>query len=312
MTELYSTMEYMDEIGFKDLLPQLPPKKFGLPATPPSGSSLSRQPPSNEALPTQQDPWPPKLKDSPDGLNLPTRADYSSRLTPDQILAQAGYGPQTTLSPLSPVNIGRLTCKEPPRLSSIDTSWIEGAQSLEELAKGLESCRNCLLFQSRLTVIPGRGPIGAPIFFIFDTPSQEMGKERRFPIGLEAELFDNIVTKGLKSTQDQIYVTALSKCPVPDPANYPETFPMKACSHIVFREIELVSPKVVVSLGARPSQILSGMVKSSFLFLKRQHLIIGRTKKIPLKVTFDLPTIIDNLDIKKEFWRDLKEVLAIL
>jgi DNA polymerase len=194
----------------------------------------------------------------------------------------------------------------------VDDSWIEGANTLEELNLALESCRNCLLSQTRKAVIPGRGPVGAPIFFVFDTPSPEALPGRSIPTGAEAELFDNIITKGLKLNPQDVYLTPISKCPVPDPSEYPESFPMKACARFLFRELELVGPKVVVTLGSRPPKILTGMEKTQFIYLKRQKLIIGRANKVPLIVTYDLPTIMDSVEIKREFWNDLKEVLKLL
>ncbi|MDR1677009.1 MAG: hypothetical protein LBS44_01300 [Deltaproteobacteria bacterium] len=203
-------------------------------------------------------------------------------------------------------------CKEPQKISTVDTAWIEAVNSLDDLNKALSSCRNCHLHQTRKAVIPGRGPKGAPIFFVFDTPGLEANDGLRIPYGPEAELFDNIITKGLKMSPDNIYVTAISKCAVPDPTNYPETFPMKACLHLLYREIDLVGPRVVIALGARPSQILTGLDIKNFLTLKQQQMIITKTKKIPLKMTFDLPSIMENVDIKKEFWNDLKKVLSFL
>jgi DNA polymerase len=148
--------------------------------------------------------------------------------------------------------------------------------------------------------------------FIFDIPGPEAIQSLAIPNGPEADLFDNIVDKGLKMTADQVYVTAISKCPVPDPANYPETFPLKACAHFLFREIELVGPKVIVALGDKPALRLSGLERTSFQFLRGQRLIIGRAKKIPLKVTYDLPTIMECVDIKREFWNDLKGAMKFL
>jgi DNA polymerase len=266
------------------------------------------------------------------GVDSPDWAPKANvkRVSPNEVLAQAGIDrpwletadpPQSEVdqrnhSQLSPSDYKKsdykTTCKEPPTLPNVDTSWIEQAKNLDELSESLKSCRNCLLSQNRQAVIPGRGPVGAPIFFVFDTPALEALEGFRIPYGPEAELFDNIITKGLKMKPEEVYVTALSKCPLPDPVNYPETFPMKACSHIVFREIELVDPKVVVSLGAKPSQILSGMEKTKFIFLKRKDMVIGRARKVPFVVTYDLPIILEHIEIKRVFWADLKKVMALL
>jgi DNA polymerase len=177
----------------------------------------------------------------------------------------------------------------------------------------LESCRDCLLHQTRKTVIPGQGPVGAPIFFIFDTPSLDSVSSRSLLNGPEAELFHNIVTKGLQMKPEEVYLTAISKCPIPEDAyDFPETYPMKACSRILFRELELVGPKVAITLGDRPPKILTGSDKASFIYLRNQNMVIGRINKIPLIVTYDLPTIMEFVEIKREFWNDLKSALKLL
>jgi uracil-DNA glycosylase family 4 len=130
-------------------------------------------------------------------------------------------------------------------------------------------------------------------------------------VGPELEFFETVITKGLKLKPEDVYVTPISKCPLPDPANYAETFPMKACVNTLFREIELVGPKAVVALGETPATHLTG-TQMRFAFQRQSKWVIGRGQKVPLKVTFDLPTVMELIEIKREFWSDLKEVIAFI
>ncbi|MDR2368102.1 MAG: hypothetical protein LBF58_08355 [Deltaproteobacteria bacterium] len=308
LTDLYAALAYAGGVGLSELMPKIPAKK--LPLAGPGPAPDGYRPDPRPAPRTQVRPAPGTERPKP-----PAWAHRAgpTRQGPDEIMAQAGYEPlpRARAAGQAPAR-ARRACKEPPRLPSLDLSWIGKANSLGELNAGLDSCRNCLLSQDRVATVPGRGPVGAPIFFVLDTPPAEAAEGRRIPLGAEAELFENVVTKGLKLTLDDVYVTPLSKCPVPDPSNYPETFPMKACSHILFREIELVGPKAVVTLGERPAKILSGLEKSHFVFLRNENFLIGRAKKVPMKATYDLPTIIELIEAKREFWNDLKQVLKII
>jgi uracil-DNA glycosylase family 4 len=148
--------------------------------------------------------------------------------------------------------------------------------------------------------------------FVFGPPPLEAITNRAIPVGPEAEFFESVITKGLKYSADQVYVTSVSKCPVADPGSFEENFPMKACLNTLFREIELVGPKAVVALGETAAKQLTGMEKTQFAFLRHNKWVIGRGQKAPMRVTFDLPTVMELIDIKREFWNDLKVVLSLI
>ncbi|MDR2387456.1 MAG: hypothetical protein LBE80_07745 [Deltaproteobacteria bacterium] len=382
--EVYAALEYLDEMGFSELLPPLSAKKIPRPQLDfdafsfiqdknldSSQGGSYRVDPYAATAPAKTYRQPVKKPSVQDVLKSPAAAPAKSpgkRLSPAEIMAEAGYEPLppksyekaaprdpsygqgygqgygqnyrsdpypdyqdsrgpvqrssssqarsgpawAAVAPPAKAKVYGRVCKEPPRIQSLDLSWIEGSQTIEELNQALPSCQNCSLYQNNKGVIPGRGPAGAPLIFVFDPPSYEAIPTRSIPVGPELEFFETVLTKGLKLKPEQVYVTSISKCPLPDPGNYLETFPMKACLNALFREIELVGPKAVISLGETAAKNITGMENNKFAFLRQSKWVIGRAKKVPMKVTFDLATVMELIDIKREFWKDLKEVLVLI
>jgi uracil-DNA glycosylase family 4 len=152
--------------------------------------------------------------------------------------------------------------------------------------------------------------VGAPILFVIDQPPPEAARTGQYPSGPELALLDDIVSKGLRMDPGDVYVTPLAKCPRPDP-DYQDTYPLKACAHVAHREIELVRPKAVVAMGRLVPGFLGGLESLSFDSLRSKKLTIG-PRRIPLKATYDLATILESLDCKRLFWEDLKAVMRLL
>jgi DNA polymerase len=193
----------------------------------------------------------------------------------------------------------------------IRTDWIEKAQTLSELNKGLAGCLNCSLCESGTGHFPGSGPVGAPLMIVLEPPVGRSVAGGRLPVvGAEAELLGNIVSKGLKMSQDDVYVTPICKCSVPDDFK-PDPWPLRVCSHILHKEIALVGPKVVLAMGPSCSDALSGGRNISLYLLRRRKPRITPLR-IPLRMSFGLASMVEDPIIKKEFWRDLKEVMLTM
>jgi DNA polymerase len=256
--------------------------------------------------------------DIPKATPKPTPAKPKPKPKPksiEQEVTDYGYPPleespdvQTPPKPLDeykPVNIG------PPNSPDIDHAWIDSASTLEELNQGIISCQNCLLGKGKTPAYRGHGPKGAPIFFVLEPPIQ--GTDPDSPYSVSADqwvLFQNIVSKGLKLRMEDIYFTPICKCPVQDDFR-PQLFPLKVCSHIIYKEIELVKPRVVLTMGPSSSETM-GASKPTSLYLLRQRKLNVSGTDIPLRMTFGLATMVEDPIIKRECWDDLKAVKKIL
>jgi uracil-DNA glycosylase len=118
---------------------------------------------------------------------------------------------------------------------------------LTELAAEVSACTQCILHKSRVKAVPGEGPENASIMFIGEGPGFNENQQGRPFIGAAGHFLDELLHSiGLK--RDQVYITNVVKCRPPgnrDPL--PEE--IEACRQYLDRQISLIKPKVIVTLG---------------------------------------------------------------
>ena len=119
--------------------------------------------------------------------------------------------------------------------------------SLEEIAQLVHVCADCSLSASRTNGVPGEGPPDAEIMFIGEGPGYYEDRQGRPFVGPAGKLLDELLaTIGLR--REEVFIANMVKC---RPPNNRDPFPSEiaACSKYLDRQIELIRPKLVVTLG---------------------------------------------------------------
>lgn len=115
------------------------------------------------------------------------------------------------------------------------------------LAAEIAKCTRCPLHQGRTKPVPGEGPEDAEIMFIGEAPGFHEDQQGRPFVGAAGRFLEELLESiGLK--RDQVYITNVIKCRPPgnrDPL--PEE--IEACKPFLDRQVELIQPKLVVTLG---------------------------------------------------------------
>jgi DNA polymerase len=118
---------------------------------------------------------------------------------------------------------------------------------LTNLAAEVSACTQCILHKSRVKSVPGEGPENASIMFIGEGPGFNENQQGRPFVGAAGKFLEELLSSiGLK--RDQVYITNVVKCRPPgnrDPL--PEE--IEACRLYLDRQIALIKPKVIVTLG---------------------------------------------------------------
>ena len=118
---------------------------------------------------------------------------------------------------------------------------------LESLAAEISNCARCLLHRGRTKAVPGAGPADAEIMFIGEAPGFHEDQQGLPFVGAAGSFLDELLDSiGLK--RQDVYITNVIKCRPPgnrDPL--PEE--VEACKSYLDRQIELIQPKLVVTLG---------------------------------------------------------------
>jgi DNA polymerase len=127
---------------------------------------------------------------------------------------------------------------------------------LEELEQEVSGCTSCRLAQGRTQVVFGVGDPHADLMFVGEAPGFHEDKQGYPFVGQAGKLLDNLLA-GIGLDRSRVYIANVLKCRPPgnrDPA--PDE--IEACEGHLFRQIELIRPKVVATLGNFATKLLSG------------------------------------------------------
>src|SRR4029077_61697 len=108
-------------------------------------------------------------------------------------------------------------------------------------------CQNCRLAKSRTQVVYGVGNPNADLMFIGEAPGRDEDLQGQPFVGRAGQLLTDII-KAMKLTRDEVYIANVIKCRPPENRN-PEQDEIDACRPYIRRQIEIIQPKVIVTLG---------------------------------------------------------------
>jgi len=118
---------------------------------------------------------------------------------------------------------------------------------LEQLNTEVAGCRDCELNRQRTQVVPGEGAESADIMFIGEAPGWHEDQQGRPFVGPAGQFLDELLQSiGLR--RQDVYIANVIKCR--PPANRdPLPSEVKACRKWLDRQIALINPKMIVTLG---------------------------------------------------------------
>ncbi len=118
---------------------------------------------------------------------------------------------------------------------------------LGELYKQIEVCQRCQLDKYRTKAVPGEGPEDAEIMFIGEAPGWHEDQQGRPFVGAAGQYLEQLVASiGLR--REQVYITNVIKSR-PSGNRDPLPAEIAACRPWLERQIELIRPRMIVTLG---------------------------------------------------------------
>ena len=133
---------------------------------------------------------------------------------------------------------------------------VERAAALRAHAEDTATCTRCALAQGRTQVVFGSGSPNADIMFVGEAPGFHEDQQGVPFVGQAGKLLDKLLG-GIGLTRADVFVANVLKCRPPgnrDPL--PEE--IAACEPHLFRQIELIQPTLVATLGNFATKLLSG------------------------------------------------------
>lgn len=191
-----------------------------------------------------------------------------------------------------------------PLKESLSRSVTMKAQMLRILREEIGDCKRCKLSNDRKQIVFGEGNPQAELFFIGEAPGREEDIQGRPFVGDAGTLLTRLIEK-MGLTREDVYIANIVKCRPPmnrDPA----ADEIETCRGFLERQIEIIKPKVIMSLGRIAAQTLTEDTKARITAIRGKFVDY---KGIPLMPTFHPAYLIRNPKDKWLTWDDAQKVL---
>jgi DNA polymerase len=133
---------------------------------------------------------------------------------------------------------------------------VESFDELEAYRDGVLGCTRCRLAQGRTQVVFGSGNRHADLMFVGEAPGFHEDKQGLPFVGQAGKLLSKLLEQ-IGMTRADVYVANVLKCRPPGNRD-PQPDEIEACESHLFKQIELIEPKVVATLGNFATKLLSG------------------------------------------------------
>jgi uracil-DNA glycosylase len=141
-------------------------------------------------------------------------------------------------------------------VAAVRVAAAEQLTELEVLARQVAGCTRCRLHEGRTQVVFGNGNPHADLMFVGEAPGFHEDKQGLPFVGQAGKLLDKLLG-GIGLKRGDVFVCNVLKCrppgnrdPVPDEK--------ESCEPYLFRQVELIQPKVIATLGNHATKQLSG------------------------------------------------------
>jgi uracil-DNA glycosylase len=130
------------------------------------------------------------------------------------------------------------------------------ALSLAAYRDAVAGCTKCPLAKGRTQVVFGSGSPTAELMFVGEAPGFHEDKQGVPFVGAAGQLLGKLLA-GIGMTRDEVFVANVLKCRPPGNRD-PQPEEIEACEPHLWRQIELIQPKVIATLGNFATKLLSG------------------------------------------------------
>jgi len=171
------------------------------------------------------------------------------------------------------------------------------------LRSRVRECVKCGLHKTRTNTVFSDGDMNADIVFVGEAPGGDEDREGIPFVGRAGKLLDKMLaTVGIR--RNAVYICNILKCRPPENRN-PTPEEVEMCSPLLEEQLNLLSPKVIVALGAFAAEFLTGS-KNSVAKMREMDFFYRGTKVI---VTYHPAAALRDAKYKKDLLDDLSDLI---
>jgi uracil-DNA glycosylase family 4 len=205
------------------------------------------------------------------------------------------------------LRVGTTKTNESAVVPTFRSASSDAASELIAIREDIGDCTRCKLCRlGRTQIVFGVGNPNADLMFVGEAPGRDEDIQG-FPfVGRAGQKLTQIIEAiGLK--REDVYIANVIKCRPPENRN-PEPDEVEQCEQFLFRQIDVIKPKVVVALGTFAARSLLKTADPISRLRGRVYEYRG-AKLVP---TFHPAFLLRNPSCRREVWEDMKKVRALL
>ena len=183
---------------------------------------------------------------------------------------------------------------------------LAGLETLERLAKRITSTYCCGLCPARTNAVPGEGSPKADLVLVGEGPGATEDETGRPFVGAAGRLLDEILA-AVGLARGEVFICNVVKCRPPQNRK-PLPDEIAACIPYLHRQLAIIRPKVIMTLGGTAAEALLGTKQS----LGKLRGLVHTYDEIPLVATYHPAALLRNPNWKKPTWDDVRIARQLL
>lgn len=178
-------------------------------------------------------------------------------------------------------------------------------EEFDFLKQEVESCTKCNLSKTRHKVVFGEGARFADIMCIGEGPGYYEDQQGKPFVGKSGQLLDKILDACGFTREEHVFIGNIVKC---RPPNNRDPLPeeREKCIPYLYKQIELIDPKIIILLGATA---LKGLIDPNAKITKVRGQWMEWNNRLVMP-TFHPSALLRNEKLKRPAWEDFKMVVA--
>jgi uracil-DNA glycosylase family 4 len=190
--------------------------------------------------------------------------------------------------------------------SQVATSPGSSVGALSDLIDRMSSCTGCDLHKTRTNTVFGEGSPSSRLMFVGEGPGRDEDLQGRPFVGRAGMLLTKII-QAMGLERKDVYITNIVKCRPPGNRN-PEPDEISECLPYLEKQIELIGPEVICTLGNVATQTLTGL-RSGITSMRGRFYDYRGVRLMP---TFHPAACLRRAATKRYVWEDIKKIMEVL
>ena len=183
-------------------------------------------------------------------------------------------------------------------------------RQIEAIAEEIKNCQRCSLSKIRINPVPGEGNADSSIVLIGEAPGYWEDRKGRPFVGAAGKVLDEVLEKiGIKRTE--IFITNVLKCRPPGNRD-PRSEEIRACTPFLDRQLEIIKPRFIVTLGRHSTSYLFSKMNLNFDGISKVHGRIYPARfddwECYVMPTYHPAAALYNVNLKEDLLSDLRRL----